>query len=222
LLQKDPKFRYATAAATAEVLEAWSAKNKAQRVLQVAKGGSESSLNLGDEAEPATGSKLGSAVDTVSNRGGDTVAGRSSDGLSLSPSDSGVLVRVERKSGDSDSGSTIDLEAEIGRRTNASRGGSSASGSSTKGPAFVSPALKNSGAGSVSVASAHKAAPAQALPEKGVSRFLLIVGLILMFILAIFLGGVIAVLTIPGRGNPTNSGSLQLDSVSYPQSIRTT
>ena len=60
LLQKDPKFRYPTAAATAEVLEAWLAKYKAQRVLQVAKGGSESSLNLGDETDPSTGSKQGS------------------------------------------------------------------------------------------------------------------------------------------------------------------
>ncbi len=201
LLQKDPKFRYATAAATAEVLEAWLAKYKAQRVLQVAKGGSESSLNLGDEADPATGSKLGSAVDTVSNRGGDTVAGRSADGLSLSTSDSGVLVRVEKKSAElSSGGSTIDLEAEIGRRTNASRGGSSASGSFTKGPAFASGVLKNSAAGSVPVIIAHKVAAAQALPEKGISRFLLIVGLILMFVLAIFLGGVIAVLILRKNG----------------------
>jgi serine/threonine-protein kinase len=205
LLQKDPKFRYPTAAATAEVLEAWLAKYKAQRVLQVAKGGSESSVNLGDEADPAAGSKPNSAVDTVSNRGGDTVTGKSSDGLSLSPSDSGVLVRVEKKSSSSDSGSTIDLEAEIGRRTNPSRGGSSTSGSSIKGPAFAASGLKNAGA---HVAANPEAAPAPVLPEKGISRFLLIVGLILMFILAIFLGGVIAVLTI----RPSNPGAMRMDS----------
>ncbi len=212
LLQKDPKFRYTSAAATAEVLEAWLAKYTAQRALQTAKVGGGSSLNLGDEAEPTSGSKLGSTVDTVSNRGGDTVAGRSSDGLSLSPSDSGVLVRVGKKSGDSDSGSTIDLEAEIGRRSNASRGGSSAGGASLKGAAFATAAVN-------SVSTVQKVVAA--LPEKGISRFLLIVGLVLMFILAIFLGGVIAVLTIPGRVAPSKPGAVQMDLLLSPPTTRT-
>lgn len=221
LLQKDPKFRYATAEVTAEVLEAWLAKYKSQRVLQVAKGGSESSVDLGEEGEPASGSKLGSTIDTVSNRAGDTMAGRSADGLALSPSDSGVLVRVEKRAGDSNSGSTIDLEAEIGRRTNPSRGGSSASGASMKGAAFASPALKSSPGAPVSVAGIPKASPVAALPEKGISRFLLIVGLILMFIVAIILGGVIAVLTIPGRAAPSKVGSLQIKVIASPPTPRT-
>ncbi len=176
LLQKDPKFRYISAAQTAEVLEAWLAKYATQRALQPAGGGG-SSVNLGDEAERAAGSKLGSSVDTVSNRGGDTVAGRSGDGLALSPSDSGVLVRVEKRAGDSDSGSTINLEAEIGRRTPASRGGSSASGSSIKGAAFPNAGAKNAGASAVRPGApiAKPVAPT-ALPEKGSSRVLMIIG----------------------------------------------
>ena len=112
---------------------------------------------------------------------------------------------LKNGAGDSSSGSTIDLEAEIGRRTNPSRGGSSTGGSSIKGPGFASTALKNGGTG-VPVA-VQKVAPVQPVPEKGISRFLLIVGLILMFILAIFLGGVIAVLVIspPIRGRCESS-----------------
>lgn len=208
LLQKDPKFRYPTAAATAQVLETWLANYKSQRVLQAAKGG-ESSVILGDERDPAAGSKSGSTIDTVSNRAGETLTGRSSDGLALSPSDSGVLVRLEKKSGDSDSGSTIDLEAEIGRRTNARRGGSSATGGSMKGTTFAAGALKSS---VPTVVGTPKTSPMASLPEKGISRFLLIVGLVLMFILAIILGGVIAVLTIPGR-TPTKASSWHSETI---------
>ena len=213
LLQKDPKFRYVSAAQTAEVLETWLAKYKAERVLQAANGGGNgSSLNLGDEPEPPAGSKLGSTIDTVSNRAGDTVTGRSGDGLSLSPSDSGVLVRVEKKLNASDSGSTINLEAEIGKRTPASRGGSSASGASMKGAAFPPAAGKsaikpgsNQPAGASAIragvpgakpAAGVKPAPATPIPEKGASRVLWIVGLTVMFFLAIALGAGIAVFVL--------------------------
>ncbi len=209
LLQKDPNFRYKSAAQTAEVLEGWLAKYTAQRVLQPSQGGdSGSSLNLGDEAEAAGGSKLGSAIDTVSNRAGDTVAGRSGsgDGLSLSPSDSGVLVRLEKKPSASDSGSTINLEAEIGRRTPASRGGSSAS-SALKGAAFPNAAsksaIKNPGVSAVrSAPPVAKQVPATPIPEKGVSRVLLITGLVVMFFLAIALGAGIAVFVLSKPDTP--------------------
>ena len=209
MLQKDPKFRYNSAAQTAEVLEAWLAKYKAQRVLQPTQAGdSGSSLNLGDESEAASGSKLGSAIDTVSNRAGDTVAGRSGDGLSLSPSDSGVLVRLEKKASASDSGSTINLEAEIGRRTPASRGGSSAS-SMTKGAAFPNAsksAVKNAGSSAIRPAAAPaKPAPSTPIPEKGASRFLLITGLVVMFFLAIALGAGIAVFVLSKPDTPVTN-----------------
>ena len=215
LLQKDPKFRYSSAAQTAEVLESWLAKYKAQRVLQPTQSGdSGSSLNLGDEAEPASGSKLGSTIDTVSNRAGDTVAGRSGDGLSLSPSDSGVLVRLEKKASASDSGSTINLEAEIGRRTPASRGGSSAS-SMTKGAAFPNAASKSATTNAAAIATrspgvATKPAASTPIPEKGASRFLLITGLVVMFFLAIALGAGIAVFVLSKPDVPLTNPSTSI------------
>lgn len=224
LLQKDPKFRYSSAAQTAEVLESWLAKYKAQRVLQPTQSGdSGSSLNLGDEAEPASGSKLGSTIDTVSNRAGDTVAGRSGDGLLLSPSDSGVLVRLEKKASASDSGSTINLEAEIGRRTPASRGGSSAS-SMTKGAAFPNAASKSATTNAAASASrspgvATKPAASTPIPEKGASRFLLITGLVVMFFLAIALGAGIAVFVLSKPDVPlTNPSTSIMPDVSVAES----
>ncbi len=220
LLQKDPKFRYVSATQTAEVLETWLAKYKAERVLQAANGGGGSSLNLGDESEPAAGSKLGSTVDTVSNRAGDTVTGRSGDGLSLSPSDSGVLVRVDKKLTASDSGSTINLEAEIGKRTPASRGGSSASGAAFPAAAGKSAIKPGGGAKSAGASAIRPGAPvakasvATPIPKQGASRVLWIVGLVVMFFLAIALGAGIAVFVLSkpdiSTTNPgaSNSGVL--------------
>ena len=118
LLQKDPKYRYASATQTAEALDAWMAKN---RVLAIPSGNS--SLRLGDESELGTshsGLRMGSAMnDTLSNRGSDTMSGRSGSNVSgsssgsiitnLSASDSGVLVRL---SNSAISSSQIDLQAE--------------------------------------------------------------------------------------------------------------
>jgi eukaryotic-like serine/threonine-protein kinase len=198
LLQKDPKFRYASAAQTAEVLENWLAKYKAEKAARpVTVGGS--SLELGDEndASVTSGSKAGSMVDTVSNRGADTDAGRSTSGSTvgtLSASDSGVLVRIARKASISDTGSTINLEAEIARRGKSSDGTSSAHGAGT--------AFQNVAKGNVKTPSiargptAVRPAPAPApLPEKGIPRILWIIGLVIMFILAILLGFFIATLT---------------------------
>ncbi len=195
LLQKDPKFRYASAKQTAEVLEAWLAKYQSERALRPATvGGGGSSINLGDEdgdivLKPADG------VDTVSNRGGDTVAGKSSQSVSsLSPSDSGVLVRVKKAAGNSDSGSTIDLEAEIAKRSRSgSRGGSKAGLSSSHGSGVFGP--------NTTIATGTHPIPTQKqpyspIPENGPTRILWILGLVLMFILAILLGIVIAKLTM--------------------------
>jgi eukaryotic-like serine/threonine-protein kinase len=93
LLQKDPKYRYASALQTAEALEAWLAKYK----VAVAAGASNSEVSLGDEVDGKSPSRssdvVGAHVDTVSNRGGDTMAGKSGS-VVLSTSDSGVLVRL--------------------------------------------------------------------------------------------------------------------------------
>ncbi len=185
LLQKDPKFRYASAAQTAEVLENWLAKYKAERMARTVKIGG-SSLNLGDENEQSgSGLKTGSTLDTVSNRGADTDAGRSTGGSAistLSASDSGVLMKIAKRASISDTGSTINLEAEIARRRKAVTGASSTHGAT---PAFpvnkgnVKPAPLTPGKPIV--------VPAP-IPEKGIPRMLWIVGLVVMFILAILLG----------------------------------
>jgi eukaryotic-like serine/threonine-protein kinase len=193
LLQKDPKYRYASAQQTAEVLEAWLAKYQSERALRPATVGGPggSSVNLDEEEGDVV--KTGSSVDTVSNRGGDTLAGKSSQSVSsLSPSDSGVLVRVRRSSGDSDSGSTIDLEAEIARRSrgNTRSGASSAHGSSVTG-GHSSPTIV-----ATNPVAQNKTPSVIPLPAKGPTRLLWILGLVIMFVLAVLLGILIAKLTM--------------------------
>lgn len=123
LLQKDPKFRYSSATQTAEVLETWLAKTRTP----VSSSGSSagSSVNLGEERSGDSGSAVEVGVDTISNRGDDTLAGKSGSSVTnLSASDSGVLVR--RSPSESDASSKIDLEMEIARRSQ-SRAGSNIS-----------------------------------------------------------------------------------------------
>ena len=118
LLQKDPKFRYASAAQTAEVLENWLAKYRVHAPVGASSG--DSSLSLGEEssARIRDGSSLCASVDTVSNRGSDTLAGKSGSIITnLSTSDSGVLVRIAKRASASDTSSQIDLESEIARRS---------------------------------------------------------------------------------------------------------
>ncbi len=188
LMQKDAKFRYASAAQTAEVLEAWLAKQKVPTAIG---GGndSESSLNLGDESDPQGSSRRSSAslsatIDTVSNRGSDTLTGKSGSSITnLSTSDSGVLVRIANRSGASDTSSQIDLESEIVRRSQ-SRGGSSAHGANSTVRVNPQPP---------SQVNSPTVAP---LPATGGKRVLWIVGLAIMFILAVLLGVLIGLSTV--------------------------
>ena len=199
LLQKDPKFRYPTAEKTAEVLEEWLAKHKSPATAGVGQGtlrpgdsgansgfsGSGSNLRIGD------GEGL---IDTVSNRGSDTLAGKSSGSsiTNLSASDSGVLVRVKRQPGASDASSTIDLESEIAKRTRAN----SASGSQSRGQP------------SSQVLATPVLPPAQ---NPGIPKVVWVIGLAIMFVLAVLLGVFIARLT----ESPRNSPSTQLIQPEY-------
>ena len=206
LMQKDPKFRYSSAAQTAEVLEAWLAKN---RIAAAVGAGGNSSLNLGDEhdrrgSQSQSGSSLTATVDTVSNRSGDTLSGKSGSSiLNLSTSDSGVLVRIAKNASASNTSSQIDLESEIARRSQL-RGGSSAHGNSA-----LSATAR--GASSIVRGKAPTAHPAQPLlpanppiPTAGGQRVLWIVGLAVMFILAVLLGVFIAYMTLDRSGPPSS------------------
>lgn len=189
LMQKDPKFRYANAQQTAEVLEAWLAKYLASKPVKVGGG---SSLSLGDEADSqhgASGSQLSaSSFDTVSNRGGDTQSGSSI--TNLSTSDSGVLIRVAKNSSPSDTSSQIDLQAEMARRSkiggSSTHGGLSAAGLSGSGISPRGP-----------VAAAVAPIPASPLPKATVPKVIWIIGLLIMFVLAVLLGVFIARVTTP-------------------------
>lgn len=176
LMQKDPKFRYSSAAQTAEVLEAWLAQRPT--------GSGNSSLRLGDENDPRGsrphgGSSLSATIDTVSSHSGDTLTGKSGSAITnLSASDSGVLVRIARNANASDTSSQIDLESEIARRSQLRSGLSSAHGGH-----------------SVVRTAPQKPLPTQPLlpatpliPATGGRRVLWIIGLTLMFIIAVLLG----------------------------------
>lgn len=197
LMQKDPKFRYATAEQTAEVLDAWLVKYRASKMVP-AGGGEGSSLNLGDEYDAGRpGSRIGSSasIDTVSNRGGDTIAGKSGSSITnLSASDSGILVRLRQTAGESDTGSTIDLESEIARRSQSRSGTSTAS--SQVAPSSVTPMMVEQG-------------------KDPTVRVLWVIGLAIMFVLAVLLGVFIARITTPAP-EPASSSVVPQEWVAQP------
>lgn len=208
LMQKDPKFRYPSATATAEVLEAWLKKYQAElKALRPVKagGGGSSSVNLGEESErgSGTGSQLGSNVDTVSNRGGDTISGKSGSGIgsnvgTLSTSDSGVLVRIAKEAGNSSS--KIDLEAEIARRRSTPAGNSGVKNAGSKNSTIA----KN-----VATATTNETTPANLIAAP---KWFKLAALVLMFVIAVVIGFVIA-LTV-SRKPQAESSSLEYSNLS--------
>lgn len=200
LLQKDPKYRYSSAAQTADVLEAWLAKYK----VAVAAGTSGSSVSLGDEVDGKSTSRSstvgGAIVDTVSNRGGDTLAGKSGS-VVLSTSDSGVLVRLASTS---TSGSAIDLQADSRGVKAKSPSSSSAAGK----PSPVKPVAGSTAGKKIDANKANGRSPQTSpLPHEPHKKTLWIVGLIVMFVLAVLLGVVIARIA-DNRQPPDPSSSL--------------
>jgi serine/threonine-protein kinase len=227
LMQKEPKYRYASAAQTAEVLEAWLAKH---RVLVTTSGSGSSSgvgasptgsssVRLGDESEAAgerSSARAGSALtDTLSNRGSDTLSGRSGSQVSgassgsiitnLSTSDSGVLVRLANSP---ESSSQIDLQAES--RPAARKQPSSVLKAPGGKPAPRGPANHRLGTGQPNMADNPNSA---ALPSKDDSlsptkiRALWIAGGVILFALAVLLGMVIARWTDSWKDEPSGSAS---------------
>ncbi len=214
LMQKDPKFRYPTAQKAAEVLEEWLAKYRAAKPV-TAGGASGSSEDSGEGRSPGRGSdssgggsshskSSGSLIDTVSNRESDTLAGRSGSSVStLSTSDSGVLVRRSEDSGASDSSSTINLELEIARRSRARSKLAATAGARQAAARQQGPSHPR----------------AQAAPPQKASRVLWIIGLAVMFVLAVLLGVLIAKLTAQPVGPPTipPAGLWQLEYSLHPE-----
>lgn len=197
MIQKDPKFRYSSCDQVADVLDAWRVKYLAEqkRPARVGSGGGsgDSHLNLGEESNVATGRGSASAVDTVSNRSSDTEAGKSGSGSGsskLSPGDSGILMRIAKKSETTEESSRIDLEAEIRRRAAQStahgqnsaaksdRGQSSQSG--TKRPTVVA-------AKTVAKPIAKINKPVQ-LPKSRTKLIAVIIALVAMAAIAIAIG----------------------------------
>lgn len=121
MIQKEPEYRYQTAAAVADAMERWVATS---RIAAGGKGvqgeGGSAGVALGSSGmglPVETDEGSGTSFDTVSNQGGDTLAGSRSSISSLSASDSGKLVSVtprHRSPADSSGGSAIDLERESG------------------------------------------------------------------------------------------------------------
>ena len=119
MMQKDPAYRYQTAADVAVVMEKFAAKvPKGQRV-NIGLGDApewdvddgSSSISLDD------GSRPGTTDDTISNKNDETLASSRSKvirGKGLSASDSGRLVDVRPKHVEYMEGSFLDLEVESG------------------------------------------------------------------------------------------------------------
>ncbi len=197
MIQKDPKFRYPSCEMVAEALDAWRAKYLAElkRTAKVgpAGAGSDSRLNLGEESGVGTGRLPASSIDTVSNRTGDTKAGKSGSGNSqLSAGDSGILMRIAKRAETEEESSRIDLEAEIRRRAaqSTAHGQGSASGVSKSSPSAAksSPANKPATPSKPVTKPTAKINQPVALPKSRGKLAAVIIALLIMAVLAVALG----------------------------------
>jgi hypothetical protein len=109
MMQKDPKFRYASCDQVAQVLEAWLEKYK-KEVKETA------SILANFSVADVLNDKLKSNrdLDTVSNRNEGTMGGKSSAIVKLSTSDSGVLRAIAKSDG-----SSIDSQIDLMHDTSA-------------------------------------------------------------------------------------------------------
>lgn len=192
MIQKDPKFRYANCNAVADVLEQWLEKYKKEVASRASRSGIDSSIGLGTEVSTdrsGSGARRSAGeVDTVNNAGGDTMGGRSRS--NLSSSDSGVMLPVSFQNADSSVGSTIDLEAEIAKKLPS---GGAAKRSNVQQPSAAAQPKPAAAAPQVAPTVSRPAPPSPAAaPVPKMSRWLIIVGLTIMFVAAIALGVVLA------------------------------
>lgn len=198
MIQKDPKFRYPNCTTVAEVLEQWLEKYKKEVASRASRSGIDSAIGLGTEV---TGDRSGSGtrratadVDTVNNAGGDTMGGRSRSGLSTS--DSGVMLPVSFQNADSSVGSTIDLEAEIAKKlpstATAKRSGVQPATNTTPPKAAPATAPKPPQAAPTAARPTPPSPAPVQTPTRRMSRWVIIVGLTVMFVAAVALGVILA------------------------------
>lgn len=197
MIQKDPKFRYPNCTTVAEVLEQWLEKYKKEVADRASRSGIDSSIGLGTEvSSDRTGSgtrRAATDVDTVNNAGGDTMGGRSRS--SLSTSDSGVMLPVSFQNTDSSVGSTIDLEAEIAKKLPSAAAAKRSGTQSTPNPTQTKP-VPAAPKGPQTATTAPRPntpppTPASA-PTRRMSRWVIVVGLSIMFVAAVALGVILA------------------------------
>jgi serine/threonine-protein kinase len=202
MMQKDRKFRYPSCTVVSELLEKWVKEYRAHLAQPVRKialvpansDGAGSGLGLGsNRSEVGRNRSIGTgAAETVSNRGGDTMGGRSGSAISLSTSDSGVLYAIANRDMDSTNGSQIDLEKDVsikgGTRAGRASAKSSASAGKTSANKSVGPTRGPEWGKAADVPVAHAAG--QRWP-----MWMIVVGLVLMFLVAVILGIVIGTQT---------------------------
>ncbi|MCR9292623.1 MAG: serine/threonine protein kinase [bacterium] len=206
LLQKDPKYRYASADQTADVLQAWLAKYRESKLV-TAESASRSTVALGEEHDSRgpSSAALGSAamMDTVSHQSSDTDAGKSGSSIThLSASDSGVLVKIRSSADESDISSTVNLESEIARRNRAR------SVAKAKNSGLLNQQQPKAPGTGVAAHPSAAQRPAATSPVPGTSpttKALWIAGLVIMFILAMLLGVLLAKWTTPEANPPASS-----------------
>lgn len=100
MMQKDPRYRYASCRQVAEVLEAWLAKYRLDHPdvpLKPSEG-----MSIDDLLEESK-TRTNALTETVNNRGAETIGGKvgGSGIVSLSASDSGVLRAIAKSDGSS-------------------------------------------------------------------------------------------------------------------------
>lgn len=215
MIQKDPQYRYQSAADVADALRKFAATAPARQLTASGVGGIRAREGASSDSSPS-GSRSASAIqhDTVSAKGEDTIAGDRAAlvrGSGLSSSDSGRLVSMAPKPGASDlfEGSFLDLEIESGyrkkreaeQRKNPLSGvgsdvlsGSGAYQSLDRSAASKS-GLSSGGSGRSSSSSGRNQSRGPSTEQKpALSPGLVAVGLVL-FVLAIVIGFVLAKMT---------------------------
>jgi len=210
MIQKDPKYRYQCAADVAEALRNFVVNAPKNKPVPVPAGGP--TFREGNSLKGSgSSSRSGSTVqhDTVSSKGDDTMAGDRSAlirGSGLSSSDSGRLVAIAPKPGASDlfGGSFLDLELESGYRKPGESslrpkpasgiGSDVLSGNSAFHSKSPGTSSKKNGPGSAAGPSNKTQKPISA-PKATLSPTLIRIGLGILFVLAIMIGYLLAMVT---------------------------